>query len=160
MNENRLLTQKEKFTIAYRDNFACRFCGDRPGNQNIEIEHLIPVSKGGSDNPENLVAACVKCNRNKGDLVMFPAAMIEGRCTLDDSWFVHRSFGAWQVKVHPEGNAVLEYTRLGYYVEGRRAHDQNFADHISRKQWEPPHNVEDFWKGITYFRKLIKARIW
>lgn len=43
-----ILTDK-KFRIAARDDFYCKFCGARPGNDNLEIDHLIPTSLGGSD---------------------------------------------------------------------------------------------------------------
>jgi 5-methylcytosine-specific restriction endonuclease McrA len=31
------------------------------------VDHIIPVAKGGSDDPENLVAACKRCNFSKQD---------------------------------------------------------------------------------------------
>jgi 5-methylcytosine-specific restriction endonuclease McrA len=31
------------------------------------VDHIIPVAKGGTDDPENLVAACRKCNFSKQD---------------------------------------------------------------------------------------------
>lgn len=46
-----------------RDNFTCFYCGVRGGR--LECDHKIPVSRGGSDDPENLVAACLSCNRSK-----------------------------------------------------------------------------------------------
>lgn len=39
----------------------CEYCGDDAE----ELDHLIPVSKGGTDDPENLVHACKRCNRSK-----------------------------------------------------------------------------------------------
>ena len=40
----------------------CRYCRRRPGET---IDHLHPLSKGGGDQPENLVLACRVCNRLK-----------------------------------------------------------------------------------------------
>ena len=31
------------------------------------VDHIVPVAKGGTDDPENLVAACRKCNFSKQD---------------------------------------------------------------------------------------------
>jgi hypothetical protein len=56
--------------------YRCAHCGKwcgRPGKDNInippddkvEIDHIIPWSRGGSDNLTNLQALCKKCNRNK-----------------------------------------------------------------------------------------------
>ncbi len=41
----------------------CVYCGSC---ESIEIEHRIPVSRGGTNLPANLVPACQKCNRSKG----------------------------------------------------------------------------------------------
>lgn len=153
----RQLIQKDKFQIAYRDDFICQFCGGKPDNDNIEIEHMIPVSKGGSDNEENLVAACKKCNRNKSDLVAFPKSMCEGNCRMDPDWVVHKSFGEWQIKFHPKDEGclpVLEYTPYGYWFETRRAHEPDWETHILSKGWPEPHKDSDFIAALAYFRRL------
>jgi hypothetical protein len=41
----------------------CRYCGSK---QNLTIDHVVPLSKGGKWVWENLVAACTKCNGKKG----------------------------------------------------------------------------------------------
>jgi hypothetical protein len=48
-----------------RDNYTCKYCGLRAGQ--LECDHVMPVSRGGTDDPSNLVAACVPCNRSKRD---------------------------------------------------------------------------------------------
>jgi|LakMenEpi03Aug12_release.lakeMendotaPanAssembly.Ray.scaffolds.fasta_scaffold199008_2 5-methylcytosine-specific restriction endonuclease McrA len=42
----------------------CRFCG-APLNQGGEIEHLTPLSRGGTNYPRNLTLTCLNCNREK-----------------------------------------------------------------------------------------------
>lgn len=42
----------------------CHYCGFVAS----EVDHVIPRSRGGSDTPENLVAACRECNAEKSDL--------------------------------------------------------------------------------------------
>lgn len=51
--------------IFERDDYTCQYCGDR-GNK-LECDHVIPLSRGGSDQDENLVTACKPCNRSKRD---------------------------------------------------------------------------------------------
>lgn len=41
----------------------CAYCGSR---DRIEVDHVIPFARGGKTVPENLVAACLPCNRSKG----------------------------------------------------------------------------------------------
>ena len=50
--------------ILRRDNHRCQFCGS---TTNLTIDHIIPKSKGGEDDWENLTTACIKCNNKKGD---------------------------------------------------------------------------------------------
>ena len=49
-------------TILERDGFLCRYC-EGPANT---VDHVIPVERGGSHDPANLVAACSRCNESKG----------------------------------------------------------------------------------------------
>lgn len=152
----RTLTAKDKFLVACRDDFTCQYCGSVPGNDGLEIEHLIPVSQHGSDNSENLVAACVKCNRGKSDLVVFPSALCEGPDEIDATWTVHKSFGGWQIKFHPADGAVLEFTRYGYWIGANRAHEPDWEGHINSKGWELPHKDEDLIEAIAYFRRMTR----
>lgn len=56
-----------RFQILERDSFTCRFCGKRAPETELEVDHVVPRSKGGSDDTSNLVTACRDCNRGKGD---------------------------------------------------------------------------------------------
>lgn len=47
-----------------RDGQSCAYCLDQDGP--FEIDHIIPVSRGGTDDSENLTVACSVCNRSKG----------------------------------------------------------------------------------------------
>lgn len=46
-----------------RDGFKCVYCD---ATVRLECDHVIPVAQGGSDHIENLVTACMPCNRDKG----------------------------------------------------------------------------------------------
>ena len=47
-----------------RDGLVCAYCGaiDVP----LELDHIIPRSRGGLDHPDNLTPACKPCNTSKG----------------------------------------------------------------------------------------------
>jgi hypothetical protein len=53
-----------RMEIIRRDNSECVYCGDDVGP--FEIDHVFPHSLGGGNEQENLVCACVPCNRSKG----------------------------------------------------------------------------------------------
>lgn len=50
--------------ILERDNYTCTYCGVRGGK--LECDHIHPISRGGSNDDENLTTACKPCNREKG----------------------------------------------------------------------------------------------
>ena len=65
-----LMTKKLRETIKIRDNFTCCACGNSvyvEPNLLLEIDHIIPVSKGGYTTEENLQTLCWKCNRSKSN---------------------------------------------------------------------------------------------
>lgn len=48
-----------------RDNHTCQYCGAIEGP--MQCDHVIPFSRGGTSDPENLVTACRSCNCRKKD---------------------------------------------------------------------------------------------
>ena len=67
-----IMTKKLRDFIKNRDNFTCRTCGNSTHaepNLLLEIDHIIPISKGGPTKEDNLQTLCWKCNRAKGDKI-------------------------------------------------------------------------------------------
>lgn len=65
-----LMTKKLREFIKKRDNFTCCNCGNSTylePNLLLEIDHIVPVSKGGCTVEENLQTLCWKCNRTKSN---------------------------------------------------------------------------------------------
>lgn len=63
-----LMTSKLRQQIKERDNFTCKFCGNSTHaepNLLLEVDHIVPVSKGGYTVEDNLQTLCWKCNRSK-----------------------------------------------------------------------------------------------
>lgn len=56
-----------RFEILKRDGFRCQYCGATPLKRPLEIDHVVPASRGGTDDPANLVTACWDCNRGKSN---------------------------------------------------------------------------------------------
>jgi 5-methylcytosine-specific restriction endonuclease McrA len=93
MPEGKMLKKKYKkaiipihlrIAVLSRDNYICQYCGKKgkPSNHykpkaieidefgriiSFEIDHIIPEFKGGKTVLNNLILACRKCNRSKGD---------------------------------------------------------------------------------------------
>ena len=67
------MTKKLRELIKTRDNFTCCNCGNSiqyEPNLLLEIDHIIPVSKGGTTTEENLQTLCWKCNRAKSNKLL------------------------------------------------------------------------------------------
>ncbi len=64
-----LMTSKLRAQIKERDNYTCCQCGNSvhaEPNLLLEIDHIIPIAKGGLTKEDNLQTLCWKCNRSKG----------------------------------------------------------------------------------------------
>lgn len=44
----------------------CRYCGRDVDKKKVEVDHIVPKSRGGSNHPTNLVLCCRECNLSKG----------------------------------------------------------------------------------------------
>ncbi|HEJ7884123.1 TPA: HNH endonuclease [Serratia liquefaciens] len=59
----RRVTDSVRLRIFKRDEFKCKHCNT---NDDLTIDHIYPVSKGGGSEDENLQTLCIHCNRAKG----------------------------------------------------------------------------------------------
>jgi hypothetical protein len=63
---SRSISKKLRFDVFKRDRFVCQYCGTHPPEAVLEVDHIIAVASGGTDDPTNLITACLGCNRGKG----------------------------------------------------------------------------------------------
>ena len=64
-----LMTQSLRTEIKERDKYTCQSCSNstsKEPNLLLEIDHIIPLSKGGMSTKDNLQTLCWRCNRSKG----------------------------------------------------------------------------------------------
>lgn len=73
------ISKKLRFEVFKRDNFTCQYCAAKPPKVPLEIDHLLPVCKKGTNHIDNLITACFDCNRGKGgsELTSVPQTIIE-----------------------------------------------------------------------------------
>lgn len=90
-NERRkYMTKEERFKIFKRDNFTCQYCGRKAPDVVLEIEHIVPVTKGGDNDELNLVTSCHDCNYGKGDSFH---ATTEKTEQMRQKWMKKKGFG-------------------------------------------------------------------
>ena len=64
-----------RFTILKRDNFTCFYCGRKPPEVELQVDHIKPRADGGSNLAENLVTSCRDCNLGKRDSSSIESAL-------------------------------------------------------------------------------------
>ena len=59
-----------RFNVFARDKHTCQYCGRRLPRSELNLDHVVPRSKGGSSSWDNVVCSCFACNRKKGGLLL------------------------------------------------------------------------------------------
>ncbi len=62
-----------RFNVFLRDKFTCQYCGSK---KELTFDHLLPRSKGGKTDWDNVVTACSCCNVKKGGRLLSKSGMI------------------------------------------------------------------------------------
>lgn len=101
------ISKRLRYEILKRDEYACRYCGVRVPDVVLTIDHVVPVTLGGTDDPSNLVACCKDCNAGKTSTS--PSATVVEQATND----ALRWSAAMQVAA---GLAMDEVGRVNAYV--------------------------------------------
>ncbi len=63
---SRYIPKSVRVSVLNRDNYKCVFCGRSSKKVELEVDHIVPFSKGGSNDISNLQTLCFDCNRGKG----------------------------------------------------------------------------------------------
>lgn len=66
-----LRNTKLRFRILERDAFTCHYCGRKPPEVVLEVDHIVPTSKGGTNESSNLKTSCRECNIGKRDQILY-----------------------------------------------------------------------------------------
>ena len=53
--------------VAAKYKYKCRYCGRSAREVKTHVDHVVPLSRGGTDDIENLCLACVECNLKKSN---------------------------------------------------------------------------------------------
>jgi 5-methylcytosine-specific restriction endonuclease McrA len=72
-----------------RDQQLCLYCGREFHRQQLTRDHVMPLSQGGRDHWENVVAACFHCNSRKGGRTPQQAGMPLLAVPYRPSWIEH-----------------------------------------------------------------------
>jgi len=106
---DRLPRQEVKFSrhnIYLRDGNRCQYCGHRFSSSELSLDHVIPLSRGGSSSWENVVCACLACNVKKGNRTPHEVSMRLIAHPRKPRWHPVGQFGS--SKFHPAWKNFLD----------------------------------------------------
>lgn len=62
------ISARQRWRVLERWGFRCGYCGKRGSDESpLQVDHVRPKAKGGTDAPDNLMASCRDCNFGKTD---------------------------------------------------------------------------------------------
>ncbi len=72
--------------VLLRDGYTCQYCGARPAMRELNLDHVLPRSRGGRSSWDNLVTSCRTCNVKKGHALLEECGMTLSRPPRRPSW--------------------------------------------------------------------------
>jgi len=89
--------------IFFRDRNRCQYCGGKFPTSELNLDHVVPLSRGGKSTWDNVVCCCVRCNSRKGGLLPYEAKMHLIKHPVKPRWhpfvkltFNHSRYESWK----------------------------------------------------------------
>src|SRR5713226_7406678 len=120
---DRLPRQEVKFSrgnIYLRDSNRCQYCGRKFSSSELSLDHVVPISRGGTSSWDNVVCACLPCNVRKGNKLLSESAIRLIRQPARPKW-------------HPLHRMPLRTGRLANEPDGGLAEQFIALPHIARQ---------------------------
>lgn len=127
--------------IFTRDNFTCQYCGAKPPDVVLEVDHIIPKSHGGKTRLDNLITACFACNRGKRDILLSSDHLehFKAKTRVIRRQTLPKDIDALCVNC----DQVINYewpcphcgSRLGSYPDGLQHHQLSESDQKAYVEW-------------------------
>lgn len=136
------VSKRTRYEVLKRDNHTCRYCGGTAPDVKLTVDHVVPVALGGTDNPDNLVAACQDCNAGKASTSP-DAAVVEDVKQLDLAWGVAMKRAAEVLAAQREQEAAYFKAFLDAWPQYRDNALPNDADHSIGRLYQAGLPVEE-----------------
>jgi 5-methylcytosine-specific restriction endonuclease McrA len=103
-----------RFNVYARDRNTCQYCGRSFARSELNLDHVVPRSQGGTSTWENVVCSCLRCNRHKGGRSPEEAGMNLLRRPFRPNWtpFVLET---WSLRRHREWLPFLSTADAAYW---------------------------------------------
>jgi hypothetical protein len=129
---------KLRFEVFNRDNFTCQYCGRKTPEVILELEHIIPLSKCGTDEFDNLTTSCFECNRGKGvsllDTILKDRDIHDETILLAEREFQLTEYNYLKKKIRDRENKEIEELK-NHFADKFRDNERGYA------MGEFPHSI-------------------
>lgn len=152
------LSKKIRFEVFKRDGFSCCYCGKTPPQTTLEIDHIIPISKGGDHNLNNLLVSCFDCNRGKSniELTRVPSKISRNFKILKEKELQIKAYKKFILKINDRINSeILEIESIFQLTFPKRRFSDNFK-FISTKRFLEKLPLETLKDSMNYACARIK----
>jgi 5-methylcytosine-specific restriction endonuclease McrA len=103
-----------RFNIYSRDQNRCQYCGRQFGRAELNLDHVVPRSRGGTSTWENVVCSCHRCNRLKGGRTPTEAGMRLIRQPRRPQWTPFMA-ETWSLRRYKEWRPFLSAVDAAYW---------------------------------------------
>jgi len=154
-----MVSQRERWHIFQRDNFTCQYCGQNIITNRgliLEIDHIKPRSKGGTDSIDNLTTACYDCNHGKhADFVKLPIT-IKKENPIEIEKLIKKErneidYSSWTFEQLYE-----ECKRRGFF--DNRIETKNFKDFTKKTGLSPSQAIGVLEKELVFKKKYPNVK--
>lgn len=135
---------RKRFEVFKRDDFQCRYCGRKTPEVVLEVDHIVPVCEGGSDDEINLATSCWECNSGKSGVPL--NQVMTGEDPHDRA-----------VMLMEQERQLREYS---FVLAQKRERIEREADELM-DYWCEARNDENYWKADRYWvmRELERTSV-
>jgi hypothetical protein len=108
------ISKKIRFEVFKRDGFVCQYCGKHPPEATLEVDHIQPVSKKGTDDINNLITSCFDCNRGKTNIELkrIPNSLKDNKEILEERELQYIEYHKILAKIDRRINNEIESVTL------------------------------------------------
>lgn len=148
------VSKELKRKIFERDNYTCKYCGQKFEVGDLEIDHIRPVCLGGDSRESNLATSCMHCNRKKGFQRYYEFESEEDKKEFDERYREKvRSYGYYTnyiKKVLSSNGRKTSRTLIDRYVKKKIKNDEDFEEFRKRLRE----------KGVSEINREIIDTLW
>lgn len=134
----RSIPVNQRFRIMQRDKFACRYCGADGSTAELEVDHIIPRTKGGKAMDDNLVTSCHLCNSGKSNSSMeCEIPPIKTRHINPEAWkrYAERKKPSPRCPCRKQCFNVVKGTDMYHLLTNTKTHEANGEWLLAANSW-------------------------